>query len=398
MNKIKVFTFFLLLVIIISCSKGQKSGNQTMPKLNIDDISVAEGNNGVNNAELILVLDHAYSKAVTVSYSTVEGTAKAGQDFTSATNQTISFQPNEIEKKITISIVTDDLKEADETFQVRIENPSNVVLLKTTATVTLRNDDTRIAFNNTGFDAPTSYPGYSLAWSDEFNTNTLDAASWSAETGDGCPALCGWGNNELQYYMPPPNNLFFQDGKMIIEAKSESYGGKNFTSSRIKTQGKKSFKFGRIDIRALLPKGKGIWPALWMLPQNNVFGNWPRSGEIDIMELVGSEPAKAFATVHYGPGPGSIFINKSYTLPASTFNDAFHVFSMEWQQDIMKFYVDDNLYSTITKADLGGNNYPFNESFYFLINMAVGGNLPGSPDATTILPQWFIVDYIRVYQ
>jgi beta-glucanase (GH16 family) len=271
-------------------------------------------------------------------------------------------------------------------------------LIKATAVITLRNDDSKIAFNNTGFDAPTSYPGYTLAWGDEFNTNTLDASSWAIESGDGCPALCGWGNNELQYYLAPPNNLFFQDGKMIIEAKSESYGGKNYTSSRIKTQGKRSFKYGRIDIRALLPKGKGLWPALWMLPQDNIFGGWPRSGEIDIMELVGSEPAKASATVHYGPGPGSIFINRNFTLPASTFNDAFHVFSMEWQQDVMKFYVDNNLYSTVTKADVGSNNYPFNENFYFLINLAVGGNLPGSPDATTVFPQWFIIDYIRVYQ
>ena len=399
MNKIKKVTIFLLFVILTGCSKGQKnSGNETIPKLSFEDISVAEGTNAANNAEIKLVLDHAYSKQVTINYTTIEATAKAGQDFLAATNQSISFQPNETEKKIVVAIITDDLKEGDEVFQVRVENPVNVVLLKTTAAVTLRNDDTKISFNNAGFDAPTSYPGYTLAWSDEFNGNTLDGTSWSAETGDGCPGVCGWGNNELQYYLAPPNNLFFQDGKMIIEAKSESYGGKNYTSSRIKTQSKKSFKYGRVDIRAILPKGKGIWPAFWMLPQENVFGGWPRSGEIDIMELVGSEPSKAAATVHYGPGPGSIYINKSYTLSGSTFNDAFHVFSMEWQQDIMKFYVDNILYATINKADLGSNNYPFNESFYFLINMAVGGNLPGSPDATTIFPQWLIVDYIRMYQ
>ena len=399
MHKIKAVAIFLLFVTITGCSKGQKkSGNETIPKLSFDDISITEGTSGVNNAEIKLVLDHAYSKPVTVNYTTVEGSAKAGQDFVAAINQTISFQPNETEKKILIGIVTDDLKEGDEVFQVKVESPVNVILLKVTATVTLRNDDTKISFNNTGYDAPASYPGYTLAWSDEFNGGALDATSWSAETGDGCPAVCGWGNNELQYYLAPPNNLFFQDGKMIIEAKSESYGGKNYTSSRIKTQGKKSFKHGKIDIRALLPKGKGIWPALWMMPQDNVFGGWPRSGEIDIMELIGSEPSKASATVHYGPGPGSTYINRSYTLSGSTFNDAFHVFSMEWHQDVMKFYVDNNLYSTINKADLGGNNYPFNENFYFIINMAVGGNLPGSPDATTIFPQWLIVDYIRIYQ
>src|SRR6185295_19052419 len=195
---------------------------------------------------------------------------------------------NETEKKITISIVADDIREGDETFQVKVENPVNVNLLKGTATVTFKNDDTKVPFSNTGYDAPTNYPGLTLAWSDEFNGASLDAAAWVNESGDGCPNLCGWGNNELEYYTAPPNNLFFQDGKMIIEAKAETFGGKNYTSSRIKTQGKKTFKFGRIDIRAILPKGKGIWPALWLLPQDNVYGGWPKCGQIDMMENVGS--------------------------------------------------------------------------------------------------------------
>jgi beta-glucanase (GH16 family) len=198
--------------------------------------------------------------------------------------------------------------------------------------------------------------------------------------------------------MAPPGNLFFQDGKMVIEARAEAYGGKNYTSSRIKTAGKRSFKFGRVDIRAILPKGKGIWPAFWMMPQDNVYGNWPKSGEIDILELVGHEANKAYATVHFGPGPGSTNISRGYSLPAGVFNDQFHVFSMEWEQDQMKFYIDDNLYSTVTKADLGANNYPFNEQFYFIMNLAVGGNWPGAPDASTVFPQWLIVDYIRIYQ
>lgn len=389
----------VLFIIVMACSKGSKDPKgDTIPKMSFDDVSINEGTGGSANAEIKLTLDHAYSKPVSVTWSAINGTAKTGEDFAGIAGQTITFQPNETEKTIVVNIVTDDIKEADETFQVKVESPVNVILLRSAAIVTLRNDDTKIGFNNTGFDAPTSYPGYTLAWSDEFNGTSLDAAAWSAESGDGCPGLCGWGNNELQYYLAPPNNLFFQDGKMIIEAKAESYGGKNYTSSRIKTQGKKSFKYGRIDIRAILPKGKGIWPAFWMLPQDNVFGGWPRSGEIDIMELVGSEPAKASATVHYGPGPGSIYISRSHTLSGTTFNDAFHVFSFEWQQDQMKFYVDNNLFSTVNKADLGANNYPFNEKFYFLINLAVGGNLPGAPDASTLFPQWLILDYIRVYQ
>ncbi len=392
-----MYSLFLLLMTVAACGK-KGDDNGAKPQLNFGDISVNEGNGGTASVEVTFTLNQAASKQATITWSTVEGTAKAGQDYTAVSNQTLTFQPNEKEKTITISVVADDLRESDEMFQVRIDNPSNVTLLRQTGTVTLKNDDTRIPFNNTGYNVPTNYPGYALSWRDEFDGPDLDNAAWSAESGDGCPGLCGWGNNELEYYMPPPNNLYFQDGKMIIEAKQETYGGKNYTSSRIKTQGKKSFKYGRVDIRAILPKGKGIWPAFWMLPQNNVFGRWPRSGEIDILELIGSEPAKAHATVHFGPGPGSINISKSYSLTGATFNDQFHVFSMEWEQDQMKFYIDDILYSTVVKADLGGNNYPFNEEFYFLVNLAVGGNWPGPPDATTVFPQFLIVDFIRIYQ
>lgn len=393
----KMIQFILPLVMLAACNKG-KNGSETTPQLNFSDVSVNEGTGGTTNIEINLTLNQGSSKLITVTYTTNEGIAKAGQDFTAATAQTVSFQPNETQKKIIISVMADDLKEADETFSVRVENPVNVTLLRGTAIVTLKNDDTKVGFNNTGYEAPTSYPGYTLAWSDEFNGASLDAAAWTAEQGDGCPGLCGWGNNELQYYTTAPNNLYFQDGKMIIEAKAEAYGGRNYTSSRIKTQSKKTFKFGRIDIRAIVPKGMGIWPALWLLPQDNVFGGWPRSGEIDMMELKGGEPSRVLGTLHYGPGPGSTYISRNYNLPAGTFNDEFHVFSIVWEQDLIKWYVDNNLYSTIAKADIGANTWPFNESFFFLINLAVGGNFPGAPDANTYFPSFFIVDYLRIYQ
>jgi beta-glucanase (GH16 family) len=274
----------------------------------------------------------------------------------------------------------------------------NATIIKEFGIGTITNDDTKVNFTNAGYDAPTSYTGYTLSWADEFNAPSLDATAWTFDTGDGCPNLCGWGNNELEYYTNRPDNIFFQDGKMLIEARKETFNGKQYTSTKIKTDGKKTFKYGRIDIRAKLPKGKGIWPALWMLPQNNVYGGWPRSGEIDIMELVGHEPNKVYATVHYGPGPGSIQIGRNYTLAAGTFYDEFHVFSLEWKQNQMKFFIDGNLYSTVNSTDVGGNIYPFNEQFFFVINLAVGGNWPGNPDATTNFPQWLIVDYIRVYQ
>lgn len=389
----------LLAVASLLAACGDKdSPPAATPNMTFDDVSAAEGNGGTNTVSVKLVLNQPASGPVSVTWSTVDGTAKAGQDYTAVTNQTVSFQSGEKEKTIVVTVVADDIREADETFQVRVENPVNVNLLKGTAIIKLTNDDTKVPFNNTGYDAPTSYAGYTLAWSDEFNGGSLDAAAWTAETGDGCPGLCGWGNNELEYYTNPPNNLFFQDGKMIIEAREESFGGKNYTSSRIKTQGKKTFKYGRIDMRAIVPKGKGIWPAFWMMPQNSVFGGWPRSGEIDIMEVVGHEPNKLHGTIHYGPGPGSIQISRSTTLSSGTLNDEFHVYSLEWKEDQIKWLLDGVVFSTVNKADLGSNNYPFNEDFFLIMNLAVGGNWPGSPDANTPFPAWMIVDYIRVYQ
>jgi beta-glucanase (GH16 family) len=282
---------------------------------------------------------------------------------------------------------------------VTLSGASGGTFQKSTAVGRITNDDLKISFPTTGYDAPTSYPGYALVWADEFNGPVLNATHWVHQNGDGCPNLCGWGNNELEYYTDRPDNLFFQDGNLVIEAKKENFSGKSYTSSKILTAGKKPIKFGRIDIRAILPKGKGIWPALWLLPQNNAFGGWPRSGEIDLMELVGHEPNKVYGTLHYGPGPGSTQISRGYTLPGgATFNDEYHVFSLEWKEDQIKWFVDGNLFSTVQKNDLGSNNYPFNEEFYLIFNLAVGGNWPGNPDATTVLPQWMVVDYIRLYQ
>ncbi len=185
---------------------------------------------------------------------------------------------------------------------------------------------------------------------------------------------------------------------MIIEARRENYFGKSYTSSKIITRGKKVFKFGRIDIRAKLPKGQGIWPAFWLLPQDNVFGGWPKSGELDVMEMIGKSPATTYSTLHFGPGPGSIQLGGNNTLTSGIFNDEFHVFSLIWKQDEIEWLLDGAVYSTHTKAEFGSNDYPFNEDFFLIFNMAVGGSWPGNPDGSSYLPQWLIVDYVRVYQ
>ena len=402
MIKLKGMQWSILLLLLAMLSNCGKKSSSTAPvvitpKISIDDISRLEGNTGTTSFTFTVSLDQAATANVSVNYTTVEGFAKATQDFAPASG-IISFAPNETQKTISISVVADDIKEADEDFSVVLSSPVNATLYKSSGTGIIQNDDTRVPFANTGYDAPTSYPGYTLAWSDEFNGTSLNTSDWSFENGDGCPGNCGWGNNEQEYYTDRPDNLFFQSGKLIIEAKKENYAGKPFTSSKILTRGKKIFKFGRIDIRAILPKEKGIWPAFWMLPQNNVFGGWPRSGEIDMMEMIGNAPAKTYGTLHFGPGPGSTQLGRTYTLPTGIFNDEFHVFSTIWKQNQIQWLVDGVLYSTYTSADFGSNNYPFNEDFFLIFNMAVGGNFPGNPDATSYFPQWLIIDYVRVYQ
>jgi beta-glucanase (GH16 family) len=390
-----------LLLFLFSCKKGGGDAPvQQQPSVSINSISIPEGNSGTTSFAFTISLSKAYNQAVTIHYSTVAGTAKAGEDFTGITNNNIVFQPNETQKTVSVTVTADDIREADDIFTLMITGAANASLgTPFSGTATILNDDIRVPFTNAGYNAPTSYPGYTLVWEDNFNSGTLDGNAWTVEGGDGCPNLCGWGNNELEYYTGRPENLFFQDGSLIIEARQESFGGRNYTSSKIVSRGKKVFKFARVDIRARLPKGKGIWPALWMLPQNNVYGGWPSSGEIDIMELVGHEAGKVYGTLHYGPGPGSTTISRSYSLAGgATFNDEFHVFSLEWKLDQIKIYVDGNLFSTVNKTDIGSATWPFNEDFFFIFNLATGGNWPGNPDATTNFPQWLIVDYIRVYQ
>jgi beta-glucanase (GH16 family) len=389
--------FPAILFTTLGCSKPSGGGGtvQSDPAISIDDVSAFEGNSGTSSFQFEVTLSHASSKTITVAYSTADGSAKQGQDYTAISNQTLTFQPNETSKTITVSVVADDIEEANDQFSVVLSNATNATIAKSTGVGTIKNDDTKAFFTNAGYDAPTSYPGYTLAWSDEFNGATLDPAVWTLETGTGSG---GWGNNELEYYTDRPDNTSLQDGKLVIHALQESFGGAAYTSARIKTQGKKEFTFGRIDIRAILPKGKGVWPALWMLGGNINTVGWPGCGETDIMELLGQDPTKVYGTMHYGTLANHGQKGSSYVLTTGSFSDQFHVFSLEWKQDQVSFYIDNNLYQTITKTDIGPYVYPFNAPFFFIFNVAVGGNWPGSPDATTYLPQWMIVDYVRVYQ
>jgi beta-glucanase (GH16 family) len=246
-----------------------------------------------------------------------------------------------------------------------------------------------------GYNTPLSYPGYQLVWNDEFDGNNISSDNWVFEIGTGCPNLCGWGNNELQYYRQ--ENARVNDGVLTIEARRENYSGSQYTSTRMKTQGKKSFMYGRIDVRALLPKGQGIWPAIWMLGDNITTIGWPKSGEIDIMEMIGGSgrEKEVHGTLHWDNN-GHAYTGGKYTRASGTFADEYHVFTIIWDEISIKWYVNDIKFHEINITPT--HMTEFHEKFFFLLNIAVGGNWPGNPNESTVFPQQMKVDYIRVFQ
>lgn len=253
--------------------------------------------------------------------------------------------------------------------------------------------------NLTGYSTPETYAGYSLLWSDEFSGTELDTTYWTYETGTGSG---GWGNNELQYYRS--NNTSVKEGLLVIEARKESFGGRQYTSSRIKTQGKLSFKYGRVDVRAAMPEGKGLWPALWMMGENISSVGWPYCGEIDIMEMVGGSGGEAtvVGTAHWNNGGlGTSYSPASYgddlTLTGGeTLANKFHVFSLVWTENSLTWYIDDLEYHVMAIDD-SASLAAFQKDFFLLFNVAVGGNWPGVPNANTSFPQRMLVDYVRVF-
>jgi beta-glucanase (GH16 family) len=230
-----------------------------------------------------------------------------------------------------------------------------------------------------------------LTWGDDFDGasgSAVDGSKWAYDSGP------NWYNGELQYYASGTDNASLDgNGNLVIEARKQTREGRQYTSARLKTEGKKTFTYGRFEGRMKMPYGQGIWPAFWMLGGNS----WPNTGEIDIMEHLGREPSILYGTIH-GPGySGAAGPSASYTLPGNAkFADDFHVFAIEWEPNVIRWYIDDTLYSTKTPADIGGNRWVFDHGFFFLLNLAVGGEWPGNPDATTVFPQKFVIDYVHV--
>jgi beta-glucanase (GH16 family) len=246
--------------------------------------------------------------------------------------------------------------------------------------------------------------GYILVWSDEFSGrdgSLPDASKWTYDIGGS-----GWGNHELEYYTNRRENARVEDGKLVITARREEYTGPdgakfNYTSARLKTQGLFSQVYGRFEARIKLPAGQGTWPAFWALGDNFASVGWPRCGEIDIMENVGKEPGINHGSLH---GPSSAGATSDLTatimLPAGQkLSDDFHIYAAEWEPGTIRFYLDANLYATFTSAEWpAGGTWVFDQRFFLILNVAVGGDWPGSPDTTTTFPQTMLVDYVRVYK
>lgn len=244
---------------------------------------------------------------------------------------------------------------------------------------------------------------WQLTWSDEFDGTSVDSTKWAFDFENGCTnSVCGWGNNELEYYTSRATNVYVAAGLLHIVARKEvpQYNGFDYTSAKLKTQGLFSKTYGRFEFRARLPQGQGYWPALWMMPQSPVYGGWASSGEIDVMENRGSTPTTVGGTIHYGGSwPNNVYTGNSYIFPGGGVATDFHIYVLEWSTNAIKWSVDGVLYQTQTSWYSTGGAYPapFKQPFYLIMNLAVGGNYGGNPDGTTVFPGEMQVDYVRVY-
>ena len=242
--------------------------------------------------------------------------------------------------------------------------------------------------------------GWNLVWHDEFDGDELDLTKWSHEIGGH-----GFGNNELQYYTDSDTNSFLRGGNLVIKANvvpqgvNSSKGLRYYTSARLRTKEKGDWLYGRIDVKAKIALGQGIWPAIWMLPTDWRYGGWPASGEIDIMEHVGYDPGGIHFSVHTEAYNHMLNNQRTAYKSLNDVSDNYHLYSIEWFADRIDFFIDDVKYFSFTNDGAGNfRTWPFDQRFHLLINIAVGGQWPGSPDNSTKFPSEMLIDFVRVYE
>jgi hypothetical protein len=346
----------------------------------IENIKIAEGN-ALETQTLEVNVKGTLQSDVIVSYQLKEGTAKFDVDLKSTSGE-LTFLANQPTAQASVQIIGDQYLELTESFDLVITYNNKEYPIK----VEITDDDSieDILVADDGFYTPTEYPSMQLAFGEEFDGAQLNTSAWTYELGGG-----GWGNNELQRYTNTNDNSRLEAGKLFITALGSDG---NYTSARLKTQSKIRVKYGRIDVRAKLPKGQGIWPAVWMLGESFSTVSWPACGEIDIMELVGHKPAQVHGTVHYSNGTYQTSTG-STSLTSGDFSDQFHVFSIVWDKNTISWFLDNKPFKTFNSTVA-----TFENEFFFILNVAIGGNWPGSPNESTVFPQEMVVDYIRVFQ
>jgi len=250
-------------------------------------------------------------------------------------------------------------------------------------------------YQNKSKQSVNSVEEYKLIWSDEFDKGMLpDSTRWGYDIGGH-----GWGNKELQTYTYQRHeNARIENGLLVIEARREARNGMNYTSARLVTKGNGEWRYGKVEVKAKIPRGRGTWPAIWMLPVNNAYGKWPQSGEIDIMEHVGFDPGNIHGTVHTEAFNHKDGTQRGKKIAVPNAQDNFHLYSIEWTTEKIDFLVDDNVYFSF-KNNHGYKAWPFDQAFYLILNIAVGGTWGGQKGVDDrIFPQHLLVDYVRVYQ
>ena len=369
-NLLLIFIVLFFSFILNSCKKGPESlATPEISTVNplltvVEDVPEA-------SVSVQVILSGKSDKEVSIDYKTVDSTATAGSDYVAVTAGKLIFNAGETSKEIKINILRDTSEKADVYLNVVLSNPVNGLLSSAHTKVKIVNVDYA-----------------KLVWSDEFNAGPLNALIWNYEEG-----ATGWGNKELENYTSSIENVHIDSGYLHISALNPS--GTSYTSGRITTKSKKEFTYGRIEIRAKLPEGKGLWPALWMLGANFSSAGWPKCGEIDIMELLGNSPSVVHGAVHWDSN-GHLSRTSEYSLQTGKFSSGFHKFSLIWTPNTLKWFADNQQFFYLGRSEISA--FPIDLPQFFIFNVAVGGNWPGSPDATTVFPQHMIVDYIRVYQ
>lgn len=373
--------FSLLWIVVVALSSCDGQLPAPITRFNVDAISFEEGD-ADQSYTVVFTADAVADRDLSIAYELQEKSATFADDIVEKSG-TLEFAEGSDQASLEIVVKGDSYLELEESFELLLYHDNTIRF-----TFNIKDNDTEtvILEDGEGYYTPLEYPSMTRVWSDEFEGSEIDLTNWTHEVGE------EWANNELQAYSADSRYSSVSDGKLSITAREENG---NYTSARMISNDKYEVQYGRIDIRAKLPKGQGLWPALWLLGENIFEVSWPQCGEIDIMELVGHEPNVVHGTAHYFNN-GHQYKGRGKSLATGDFADKFHVFSLIWTRESLVWLLDGERYLTFQKEDIEG--FPLNTPFFFIMNVAVGGDWPGNPDGTTVFPQTMEVDYVRVFQ